>query len=436
MADKVGAVMVVGGGIAGIQASLDLAESGYYVYLVESSPAIGGVMAQLDKTFPTNDCSMCILSPKLVEAGRHLNIQALTYSEVVKVEGEPGNFEITVRKKPRYIDPLKCTGCGECPQACPVNIKSQFDEGLVDRKAIYRPYAQAFPNIFTIEKGDRAPCTLTCPAGINVQGYVALIGAGKYSEALSLIRENLPLPGVLGRICPHPCEKECNRKELDKPVAICGLKRFLADQVKTEVPIQKVEDSTLREESKEERVAIVGSGPAGLTASAFLAQKGYPVTIFEALPVMGGMLYAGIPSYRLPRDILENEIKTIQSLGVEIKTNSPIGSNLTFDDLFRQGYRAIFLAVGAHQDQKLGIPGEENPNVMPGVVFLRKVNLGEKVKVGERVAVIGGGNVAIDAARTALRTGAKEVTIVYRRSRDEMPAYEEDVEEAEAEGIK
>ena len=464
MADKVGAVMVVGGGIAGIQASLDLAESGYYVYLVEASPAIGGVMAQLDKTFPTNDCSMCILSPKLVEAGRHLNIQALTYSEVEKVEGEPGDFEITVRKKPRYVDPSKCTGCGECPQACPVPIKSLFDEGLVDRKAIYRPYAQAFPNIFTIEKGDRAPCSLTCPAGINVQGYVALTGVGKYKEALSLIHENLPLPGVLGRICPHPCEKECNRKDLDKPLAICGLKRFLADQVnpvrkdgdldaaiseemihpadlplskevknsngvKTEIPLQK-------EEPKEERVAIVGSGPAGLTASAFLAQKGYPVTVFEALPVMGGMLYAGIPSYRLPRDILENEIKTIQSLGVEIKTNSPIGPNLTFDDLFRQGYRAIFLAVGAHQDQKLGISGEENPNVIPGVVFLRKVNLGEKVTVGERVAVIGGGNVAIDAARTALRTGAREVTVVYRRSRNEMPAYEEDVEEAEEEGIK
>ncbi|MCJ7786255.1 MAG: FAD-dependent oxidoreductase, partial [Desulfobacterales bacterium] len=275
----------------------------------------------------------------------------------------------------------------------------------------------------------------TCPAGINVQGYVALTGAGKYSEALSLIRENLPLPGVLGRICPHPCEKECNRKELDKPVAICGLKRFLADQILVgainELPLQGT-----CEQKKEERVAIVGSGPAGLTASAFLAQKGYPVTVFEALPVMGGMLYAGIPSYRLPRDILEDEIKTIQSLGVEIKTNSPIGPNLTFDDLFRQGYRAVFLAVGAHQDQKLGIPGEDHSNVIPGVVFLRKVNLGERVKVGERVAVIGGGNVAIDAARTALRTGAKEVTIVYRRSRDEMPAYEEDVEEAEAEGIK
>jgi len=428
MADKVGAVMVVGGGIAGIQSSLDLAESGYYVYLVEASPAIGGVMAQLDKTFPTNDCSMCILSPKLVEAGRHLNIQTLTYSEVTKVEGGPGNFEVTVRKKSRYVDPLKCTGCGECPEVCPVPIKNQFDEGLVDRKAIYRPYAQAFPNIFTIEKGDRAPCGLTCPARINVQGYVALIGAGKYKEALSLIWENLPLPGVLGRICPHPCEKECNRKELDHPVAICELKRFVADQVK-EIPLQK-------EEAKEERVAIVGSGPAGLTAAASLAQKGYPVTIFEALPVMGGMLYTGIPSYRLPRDILEEEIKTIQSLGVEIKTNSPIGPRLTLDDLFRQDYRAIFLAVGAHQDHKLGVPGEESPHVVPGVVFLRKVNLGEKVEVGERVGVIGGGNVAIDAARAALRLGSKEVTLIYRRSRDEMPAYEEDIEEAEEEGIK
>jgi heterodisulfide reductase subunit A-like polyferredoxin len=428
MAEKVGAVMVVGGGIAGIQSSLDLAESGYYVYLVEASPAIGGVMAQLDKTFPTNDCSMCILSPKLVEAGRHLNIQTLTYSEVTQVEGGPGNFEVTVKKKSRYVDPSKCTGCGECPEVCPVPIKNQFDEGLVDRKAIYRPYAQAFPNIFTIDKGDRAPCGLTCPAHINVQGYVALVGAGKYKEALSLIWENLPLPGVLGRICPHPCERECNRKELDKPVAICELKRFVADQVK-EIPLQK-------EEAKEERVAVVGSGPAGLTAAACLAQKGYPVTIFEALPVMGGMLYTGIPSYRLPRDILEEEIKTIQSLGVEIKTNSPIGPHLTLDDLFRQDYRAIFLAVGAHQDQKLGVPGEENPRVVPGVIFLRKVNLGEKVEVGERVGVIGGGNVAIDAARAALRLGSKEVTIIYRRSRDEMPAYEEDIEEAEEEGIK
>jgi len=420
---------VVGGGIAGIQASLDLAESGYKVYLVEKSPAIGGTMAQLDKTFPTNDCSMCILSPKLVECGRHRNIETLTYSEVVKVEGEPGNFDVTLRKKPRYVDPSKCTGCGECLEACPVRVRSQFDEGLIDRRAIYRPYAQAFPNVFTIEKGDRAPCGLSCPAHINVQGYVALTAAGKFKEALSLIREDLFLPGVLGWICPHPCEGECNRKELDEPIAICELKRFLADRVREAIPTQK-------DEPKEERVAIVGSGPAGLTAAACLALKGYSVTIFEALPVAGGMLYTGIPSYRLPRQILEEEIKTIQALGVEIKTGARIGPTLTLDDLFRQGFRAIFLAVGAHQDQKLGIPGEENPFVIPGVVFLRKVNLGQEVEIGQRVSVVGGGNVAIDAARTALRLGAKEVTIIYRRSRDEMPAYKEDVEEAEEEGVQ
>jgi len=439
--------MVVGGGIAGIQASLDLAESGYYVYLVEASPAIGGVMAQLDKTFPTNDCAMCIVSPKLVEAGRHLNIEIIAYSDIVGVEGERGNFEVTVNRKTRYVDAAKCTGCGECSQVCPVNLRSSFNEGLGDRKAIYKPYPQAFPNVFTIDKGKRAPCGLTCPARINVQGYVALTGVGKYSEALSLIYENLPLPGVLGRICPHPCEGECNRGELDKPVAICDLKRFLADQVKTGIPVPGGE-------SREERVAIAGSGPAGLAAAAFLARKGYPVTIFEALPVMGGMLYAGIPSYRLPREVLSEEIGNIQSLGVEIRTNSPVGPHFTFDDIFREGYRAVFLAVGAHKDQKLGIPGEDDSHVIPGVVFLRKVNLSEnppsppfskggmggfsdeKVDIGERVSVIGGGNVAIDAARTALRMGAKEVSIIYRRSRNEMPANAEEIEEAEEEGVK
>lgn len=429
MKDKIGAVLVVGGGIGGIQASLDLAESGYFVYLVESSPAIGGVMAQLDKTFPTNDCSMCILSPKLVEAGRHLNIMPLTYSEILEIKGEPGNFEVTVRKKSRYIDTLKCTGCAECTQACPVSVKNQFDEDLVDRKAIYRPYAQAFPNIFTIEKGDRAPCGIACPAHINVQGYVALIGVGKYKESLSLIWKDLPLPRTIGRICPHPCENECNRKELDEPISICALKRFVADNIKEGFLPKK-------EGEKEEKIAIIGSGPAGLTAATYLSLKGYPVTIFEALPVVGGMLYTGIPSYRLPKEVLDDEIEIIKSLGVEIKTNSPIGETLTLTDLIAQGYKAIFIATGAHKDQKLNIPGEENPNVIPGVTFLRKVNLGEKVNIGNRVAVIGGGNVAIDAARTSLRLGAKEVTIVYRRSLDEMPANLEEIKEAEEEGVK
>jgi len=422
-------VLVIGAGIAGMQAALDIADKGFKVHLVEKDPSIGGHMAQLDKTFPTLDCSACIITPKMVDTANHPNINLLTYTEVVHIDGKAGDFKVILREKPRYVDMVKCTACADCVAQCPVSLPNEFDMGLARRKAIYTPFPQAVPLKYTIDRRGNPPCTGTCPAHIHVQGYVALISAGKYAEALSLIHENLPLPGILGRICPHPCEKECNRKELDKPVAICGLKRFLADRVKTEIPIQK-------EETKEERVAIVGSGPAGLTAAAFLAQKGYPVTIFEALPVIGGMLYAGIPSYRLPRDILEEEIQAIQSLGVEMKTNSPIGPSLTFNDLFGQGYRAIFIALGAHQDQKLGIPGEEKPCVLPGVVFLRKVNLGEKVEVGDRVAVIGGGNVAIDAARTALRLGAKGVTIIYRRSRDEMPAYEEDIEEAEEEGIK
>jgi len=425
--EKVGAVLVVGGGIAGIQASLDLAELGYYVYLVESSPAIGGVMAQLDKTFPTNDCSMCILSPKLVECGRHFNIETLTYSEVLDLQGEPGHFRATIKRKPRYVDSAKCTGCGECPEVCPVGITSEFDEGLVDRKAIYRPYAQAFPNIFTIDKRDRPPCVMACPAGVNVQGYIALISQGKYEEALQLINENLPLPGILGRICPHPCEAECNRASLDEPVAICDLKRFVADRAERKSPVKK--------EERPERVAIIGSGPAGLSAAYYLSLEGYRVTILEKLPTPGGMLRTGIPEYRLPRDVLDGEIDYIRNLGVEIKTNTSVGEDMSIEDLFSQGFKAIFVASGAYKDFRLNIPGEDGQGVIPGVVFMGMINSGQGVQVGERTAVIGGGNVAIDAARSALRVGSREVIVLYRRSRQEMPANDEEIEEALSEGI-
>ena len=421
--------LIIGAGIAEMQAALDIADKGFQVHLVEKDPSIGGHMAQLDKTFPTLDCSACIITPKMVDTANHPNIHLYTYSEVLNIEGKAGNFRVTLRKKPRYVDMTKCTACADCVPQCPVTLPNEFDMKLGNRKAIYVPFPQAVPLKYTIDRNGPAPCAATCPAGIHVQGYVALAGVGKYREALALIRKDLPLPGVLGRICPHPCEGECNRKDLDEPISICQLKRFLADQVKTEIPVQK-------DEPKEERVAIVGSGPAGLTAAAFLAQKGYTTTIFEALPVTGGMLHTGIPAYRLPREVLAEEIQTIQNDGVEIKTNTPIGPSLTFDDLFNQGYRAIFLAVGAHQDQKMGVPGEDNPRVIPGVVFLRRANLGEKVDVGQRLAVIGGGNVAIDAARAALRLGARDVTIIYRRTRAEMPAYAEDIEEAEEEGIQ
>lgn len=426
---QVGAVLVIGGGIAGIQASLDLAEAGYYVYLVERSPSIGGVMTQLDKTFPTNDCAMCILAPKLVECGRHLNIETITYADVVKVEGEPGNFSVSIRKRSRYIDPTKCTGCAQCAEVCPVEVPSEFDEGQVMRKAIYRPFPQAFPNVFAIEKyNQKRPCSLTCPAGCHVQGYVALIGQGKYREALELIMRHIPIPGIIGRICPHPCEDKCKRTYIENPISIAGLKRFAADQV-GQLPVPEIE-------YRQEKVAIIGSGPAGLSCAYYLALEGYRSTIFEALPVAGGMLAVGIPAYRLPREVLNREIEYITRLGAEIRTNTPLGPDLTIDDLFAQGYKAVFLGLGAHRSQKLNIPGEEAEGVCHGVDFLRELNLGRPVTVGKKVAVIGGGNVAIDAARSAVRLGAEEVTILYRRTKKEMPAAEEEIEAALEEGIK
>ena len=427
---KIGAVMVVGGGIGGVQASLDLAESGFKVYLVEKSLSIGGVMAQLDKTFPTNDCAMCILSPKLVDCGRHRNVEMLTNSEVESIEGEVGNFKVRVKKHSRFVDLAKCTGCGDCAEVCPVEIPSEYEENLVNRKAIYRPFTQATPSAFGIEKRGIPPCRAACPLQVNAQGYIALISQGKFKEALTLVREKNPLPGICGRVCTHPCEGECSRQNVDEPIAIDLLKRFVADYEK------EVDFELKIEQEKEDRIAIIGSGPAGLTSAYDLRKMGYKPTIFEALPVAGGMLRVGIPDYRLPKDILRKEISILEDFGIEIKLNTPLSENLTVEDLKNNGYKAIFIAVGAHISMKLEIPGEDLKGVYHGVEFLRRVNLGEKVEVGEKVVVVGGGNAAIDAARTVYRLGAKEVTIVYRRSRAEMPANEEEIEEAEKEGIK
>jgi heterodisulfide reductase subunit A-like polyferredoxin len=212
--DKVGAVMVVGAGVGGMQASLDLAESGFLVYLVETSTAVGGVMAQLDKTFPTNDCAMCIIAPKLVEVGRHPNIKLMTSMRVKKIDDFEGNFKVTVHKTPRYIDPSKCTACGDCVSVCPVVLPNEYEQGLSTRRAVYKKYVQAIPSAFAIQKADKAPCRLECPAGINVQGYVQMVGQRKYREALEIIMEDLPLPGVIGRICPHPCQNVCRRGDI------------------------------------------------------------------------------------------------------------------------------------------------------------------------------------------------------------------------------
>ncbi|MGB7064839.1 MAG: FAD-dependent oxidoreductase, partial [Syntrophobacteria bacterium] len=425
----VGSVLVAGGGIAGIQAALDLANSGFYVHLVEKSPAIGGIMAQLDKTFPTNDCSMCIISPKLVECGQHPNINLLTCAELGSVTGEEGNLQATVWQEPRFINLDKCTGCGDCAEVCPVTMSSEFDEGIGPRKATYKPYAQAIPGGYVIDKRDRSPCTNACPNHVNAHGYVALIAQGKYREAMEVILRTLPFPGTIGRICPHPCETACRRAEVDEPIAICALKRFVADQVDIDdIPVPEIE-------KREEKVAIIGSGPAGLTAAHFLALEGYESTVFESQPVAGGMLRVGIPDYRLPPEVLDKEIGAITRLGVEIKFNTALGRDVSIDGLFKEGYKAIYLAIGAHKDLQLNIPGEDAEGVLSSVDFLHRVNLGELTTLEGRAVIVGGGNVAIDTARSALRLGAEKVTIIYRRTRAEMPAYEYEVEDALAEGI-
>jgi NADH-quinone oxidoreductase subunit F len=281
-----------------------------------------------------------------------------------------------------------------------------------------------------------SPCQHTCPAGINIPRYVAHIAAGEYKEAIETIRERNPFASVCGRICHHPCEGRCRRGELDDPVAIRTLKRFATDwYAEHGSELGEVKPFPL---TKKERIAVVGAGPTGLACAYFLAQAGYPATVFEALPVGGGMLSVAIPEFRLPRAAIQQDIDYIVRRGVEIKYNTPINTNFTIEHLRKDGFAAVFIAAGAQRSQRLGIPGEveDIEGLYYGLRFLRDVRLGRAVKVGKCVAIIGGGNVALDAARTSLRLGADETSIYYRRSRDEMPVSEVEYDEAIAEGVK
>ncbi|MFC1528905.1 FAD-dependent oxidoreductase [Candidatus Latescibacterota bacterium] len=434
----IGAVLVQGGGIAGVQASLDLADSGFKVYLVERSPAIGGMMSMLDKTFPTGDCATCIVSPKLVECARNLNIEILTLSELVSLEGEFGRFRAVIRQNPRFVDEQLCTGCGDCIEACPVTILNRFDRNLGIRKAIAKHFAQAVPNVCNILKQGHAPCKNACPAGVNVQGYIQLISKKEYIKAVNLIRERNPLSAICGRVCNHPCEDVCNRGNIDSPVAIRLLKRFASDK---EMEMIESGEYTLPEEktppSDARKIAIVGAGPAGLTAAYELSNRGFAVTVFEAYPKAGGMLRYGIPYYRLPENVLDHEIDLIRRSGVKFVFNRRLSKDITITQL-RLDFDAVFVAVGAHSTRVMSVTGEELGNVLSGLEFLSRAStyIQKPQMSGKTVVVIGGGDVAIDSARTALRMGAEKVTVVYRRSRLEMPALDGEIRHAEKEGIK
>jgi len=273
-----------------------------------------------------------------------------------------------------------------------------------------------------------SPCNEGCPAGQDIEGAMVLIGKGKVLEAWELFKQENPFPAVCGRVCFHPCESSCNRKDFDEAVSINALERFMADAAS-----RQGRRLSFKREKRKEKIAVIGSGPAGLTCAYHLARMGYGVTVFEAFPVLGGMLRVGIPEYRLPKKVLEEEIDQILDLGVKTEINTRLGADFLLSDL--KEYPAVFLAMGNHRSKSLGIPGEDSAGAMSGLEFLRNVSLGKEVALGKRVAVIGGGNTAFDAARSALRLGAKPV-ILYRRTREEMPAFPGEILEAEEEGIE
>ncbi|MFC2070659.1 FAD-dependent oxidoreductase [Chloroflexota bacterium] len=306
------------------------------------------------------------------------------------------------------IDPELCNGCGVCVNSCTMDVL-RLDTLVADKEEL-------------------PPCRLACPAGVDMRRYIHLLREGMVEEAIAVLREALPLPAVTGRVCPHPCESDCARKEVDEAVNINSLERFVADYLLREKakPVRKIYTA---------KAAIVGSGPAGLAAAYELAKMGYPVTVFEALPALGGMLRVGIPEYRLPKNVLDAQINYIKDTGVEFKTDTAIGKDITLDGLRKEGYDAVFFAIGAQLSSKLDIEGTGLDGVLWGLDFLRDTNLKQKTKMKGRVLVIGGGNVAIDVALTALRMGADDVQLACLESNEEMPAYEEEIRQAIDEGV-
>ncbi len=346
------------------------------------------------------------------------------------------------------VDKDKCVACGQCVENCQTNAvrlgqkhcltDSHISDAYASDKEI--PWDKKSYNIDyrttrtdTMPSGT-APCKAECPAHVPVQGYIKLAAQGRYAEALELIKKENPFPAVCGRICNKACEDACTRGSVDAPIAIDDIKKFIAgkDLEAEHRFVPKMVNQTGK--PYEEKIAVIGSGPAGLTCAYYLALKGYPVTVFEKEKELGGMLTLGIPSFRLEKDVIRAEIDILRDLGIQFKTGVAVGTDITLDALRAEGFKAFYLAVGASRGAKLRCPGEELPGVMTGIDFLRAVNLGEAPAIGTSVAVIGGGNVAIDVARAAVRLGA-EVTVVYRRDRDSMPAADDEIAEAAEEGV-
>lgn len=345
------------------------------------------------------------------------------------------------------VDKDKCVACGECVVNCPTNALKLGQKLCSSKLVVEKIEMKANPrntewgedkwnpeyrtNREDVVESGTSPCKTACPAHIAVQGYIKLASQGRYKEALELIKKENPFPAICGRICPRKCESACTRGDIDSPLAIDEIKKFIAEQdLKAEhrfVPKKR--------HNYGKKIAIVGGGPAGLSCAYYLAIDGYKVTVFEKQKALGGMLTLGIPSFRLEKEVVNAEIEILREMGVEFKTNVEVGKDITLDQLRKEGYEAFYIAIGAQAGRKLGIPGEDAEGVIPGVKFVRDVNLGEEVKLSGNVVVIGGGNVAIDVARNATRVGADTVNMFCLENREQMPALEEEIEEALEENI-
>ncbi len=424
-------VLVIGGGIAGQEAALTLADMDYKVLLVEKDYSIGGKMIQLSKVFPTLDCAACITTPKMSETARHPNITLMLNSEMELISRNDKGFHLEIRKKARYVRPEACTGCRECEMACPEVRQDEYNYNLAGRKVAFIPFTLANPRIAVIDRQDvSAPCIAACPGGVKPYGYISLVRNGQIDDAFHLHMRDIPIPGSLGRACYAPCQGECTRGSIEAPVDIRRIKRFFSDDY-----YQRFPQAPVREPGNPtgKKVAVVGSGPAGLTASYHLALAGHHVKIFEAAPEAGGMLKMTLPAYRLPNEVVDRDIQNITALGIEIAVNHRIESLMK---LREEGYDAVFAALGTHESSRLKIPGSDLAGIVSCLDFLRESKIGTKPDLrGKKVMVVGGGNTAMDASRTAIRLGASRVTVVYRRSREEMPAWKEEIHEAIEEGV-
>jgi heterodisulfide reductase subunit A len=420
--------LVVGGGIAGMESSILLGDMGFKVLLVEKESSIGGKMILLSKVFPTLDCSSCISTPKMAATAAHNNITVLNYSEVEEIKRKEDSFTAKILKKASFVDPAKCTGCGQCELACTVPLLDQFNCDLIPRRAAYIAFPQAVPKKAVIEKFGTSPCTFVCPVGVKAHGLVSLSRSGKFEEAYRLHLEDSPLVGTLSRICSAPCEKRCTRNQLEGSIPIRNIKRYIADKHFENFPTpKKVEPKNL----SEKKVAIVGSGPSGLSAAYYLAKKGYKISIFESSDKLGGKLQL-IPDYLLPKNLLDRDIKEITSYqNIEVKLNTKVSS---LDKLKEDGFDTILLSTGTKYEEKDYPEALKQKNAIDAIKFLGNKDIYDTLN-SKSVIVIGANNIAMHCARVALRYKAN-VSIHFEKDRIDMSASKKEIDDAINEGAK